>query len=107
MSSTRKLNLNIDEIDLILNGYYAQKISSSQIARNMKISIQKVKNVIKDYSAIYLNKYPQYKPIDEVSVDVYEQHILSSSYEPRTIDINKLAKKKKVSPLISSSIYCE
>ena len=46
------------------------------ISKNMKIGLLKVKTVITNYSTVYLNKHPQYKPIDDVSTDLYEQHIL-------------------------------
>lgn len=96
MNNTRKLNLNISEIDSILNGYYKDKISSTQISKILKISPSKVKNVIKNYSTIYLNKYPEYKPIDNISTDTYEQHILSSSYTPVSIQIEQ---RKQSNPI--------
>jgi len=97
MSSKRKLNLNINEIDMILNAYYKDKISSTMISKNMKIGLSKVKQVITNYSNVYLNKYPEYKPIDDISTDLYEQHILSSSYKPtKLIYMNNIEKKDKI-----------
>ena len=58
----------------------------------MKIGLSKVKTVITNYSTVYLNKYPQYKPIDYVSTDLYEQHILSNSYKPSKLNIEKKEK---------------
>lgn len=97
MSSKRKLNLNINEIDMILNAYYKDKISSTMISKNMKIGLSKVKQVITNYSDVYLNKYPEYKPIDDISTDLYEQHISSSSYKPtKLIYMNNIEKKYKI-----------
>ena len=59
--TSRKLNLHLNDIDTILNLYYRDKISSTQISKNMKISMNKVKNVIKKYSTPYLNKFPNLK----------------------------------------------
>jgi hypothetical protein len=101
---SRKLNLNINEIDSILNTYYRDKVSSTQISKIMKISPSKVKNVIKDYSTIYLNKHPEYKPIDDISTESYEQHILSSSYVPATLNVPNRKKKKDD---IEESPYCD
>ena len=95
MSSKRKLNLNINEIDMILNAYYKDKISSTMISKNMKIGLSKVKQVIKSYSTVFLNKYPEYKPIDDVSTDLYEQHILASSYKPSKLNIEKKEKTEQ------------
>jgi len=96
MSSKRKLNLNINEIDVILNTYYNDKISVTQIGKNMKIASSKVKSVISDYSGAYLNKFPQYKPVDDVSVNEYEQYILSGSYTPSKLTIEKSKRQTRV-----------
>jgi hypothetical protein len=88
MTSKRKLNLNLNEIDTILNAIYKNKISPTQISKNMKISPSKVKSVIKDYSEVFLNKFPQYKPIDEISADMYELHISNNDYNPSKLDKN-------------------
>lgn len=95
MSSKRKLDLNIHEIDTILNAYYTQKISSTQISKNMKINISKVKNVIANYSETYLNRFPQYKPVGDISVDMYESHIKSKDYVPYKIEIEHIDQNQK------------
>jgi len=96
MSIRRKLNLNINEIDMILNSYYKDKISITQMSKNIKLSSSKIKNVIKDYSDAFLTKFPQYKPVDDVSVNDYEQYILSGSYTPAKLEIEKKVELLKV-----------
>lgn len=59
------------------------------MSKNIKLSSSKIKNVIKDYSDAFLTKFPQYKPVDDVSVNDYEQYILSSSYTPAKLEIEK------------------
>lgn len=102
MKKSRTLNLNLSEIDIILNGYYRDKISSTQLSKTLKISPSKIKNVIKNYTTAFLNKFPEYKPIDNVSVDMYEQHILSSGYIPSKLEqFNKNIKpSEKVSSIM-------
>ena len=103
-NNQRKLNLNIDEIDKILNSYYRDKVSSTQISKIMKISSAKVKNVITNYSTAYLNKFPQFKPMEDISINTYETHILSSTYEPSKIDIPAPTKKERKKKEVVSSL---
>lgn len=107
MSSRRKLNLNINEIDMVLNSYYKDKVSITQMSKNMKLSSSKIKNVIKNYSDTFLTKFPQYKPVDDVSVNDYEQYILSGSYTPAKLEIEKKSRttKVKTDDIIDNSPY--
>ena len=36
-----------------------------------------------------INKFPQYKPVDEISTDMYEQHISNNTYNPSKLEIQK------------------
>ena len=87
--SKRKLNLSIHEIDLILNAYFKDKVSITQINKNIKVSTDKIKEVIKTYSIPFLSKYPQYKQLDNISVDDYQNHISGNTYTPAKLEIEK------------------
>tara|TARA_R110000822_G_C15063625_1_gene467748 strand:- start:91 stop:423 length:333 start_codon:yes stop_codon:yes gene_type:complete len=93
--------LNLNEIDKILANYYQYKISFTQISRNMKLSSTVVKNVIKQYGDVFLSQHPEFKPVDNISLDDYKNHISSSSFQPAQITLEKRTKKNNT--IVSST----
>ena len=72
---SKKINLNLSEIDTILELFYKDKISITKINKTKKISPSTIKKVIQLYSEIYLEKNPTLRPIDNITADMYKEHI--------------------------------
>ena len=98
--------MNIAIIDEVLTDYYKFNHSITKISKNKSITSTKIKSIIKNYGVVFLEKNPQYKKEENVSIEDYKSYIQSSNYiEPsKTIDktINKPRVKQEESSYIDN-----
>jgi len=70
-----KINYSINEIENVLELYYKFNNNISKINKETKISVVKIKKIIKIYGTIYEEKYPQYKKSINISTEDFKNFL--------------------------------
>lgn len=73
--SNNKKNFSINEIETILELFYKKKLSITRISKDYKFSATKVKSIINKYSSVYIEKYPEYKLSENITIDEFKHYL--------------------------------